>query len=294
MTNLTREEAADIMQTSMEQMLEAGRILVMFDPGAADSLAMAKTAHEMAIAALREKPGKDGGAGGNDLHVAAAMLALQGKGAYQIGDVIRSKHTNFGQIEWRVIGLEEAAGDDGEIIVSMTLHNTVPVIGRCFDIPDMKNPWGRNEWPGCEARRYLNTDFLEGFSPLDQDAISDSRNRTYSPSKEEFVTTRDKLFLLSASEIGFTVNDDDILNEGVAYPYYKGCDKSRRQYRNMDEDSVRIWLRSSHPSVAYHVRNVITDGSLSYYDANLGIGLAPACVIRASYISADRRGGRQV
>lgn len=291
MTNLTREQAADIMQTSMEQMLEAGRILVMFDPNAADSLALTKTAHEMAIAALREKPEEAGKAtGGNDLHVAAAMLSLQGKSAYKIGDIIRSKHAEFGLIEWRVIGLEESAGDDGEIIVSMTLHNTVPVIGYHFDWLNPRSPRGYADWFDSDVRRYLYRDFLAGFSELDKLAISDSRKKTYSPSGEEFVTTHDKLFLLSPSEMGYVMADKRMNSEGPAYAYYGlGCGASKHRLVDQHGKPAKYLLRSTDPDNKRSVFYVDTDGHLQSFSADNGGMLAPACVIRASYA-----GGRQV
>ena len=39
------------------------------------------------------------------------------------------------------------------------------------------------------------------------------------------------------------------------------------------------WLDTPYAGLAYHVRHVITDGSLDYDGADYSTGVAPACVI---------------
>lgn len=48
---------------------------------------------------------------------------------------------------------------------------------------------------------------------------------------------------------------------------------------NEDGEKAYYLLRSAHPSSVYHVRYVSADGTLNYFHASHGYGVAPACVI---------------
>jgi hypothetical protein len=89
-------------------------------------------------------------------------------------------------------------------------------------------------------------------------------------------TTKDKLFLLSASELGFT--GGDVKNEGTAYPFYENP-KNRKKTDAPSGDESCYWARSPTPWYADRVRVVTSDGALNSSYASLGYGAAAACVI---------------
>ena len=112
----------------------------------------------------------------------------------------------------------------------------------------------------------------------------------YSPQNERIRYTSDKLFLLSASEIGIAVDDDAIRDEGKPYAYFEDGDDEKRRLTDADGDPCYWWLRSPGPWSALGVRIVSPSGALNDVSvATLGHGLAAACVIGDQPISADRR-----
>ncbi len=211
----------------------------------------------------------------NGLADAAQLLREKGPSAFKIGDEIEVFH-ELGKTHWVVIGIDHDEAPARKH--TLTVMNTTILTGRCFDEPSLENPYGRNCWHLSSVRKWLNTDFLSGFSEKDRQAIVMTAKDTYSFSDAEYVRTRENVFLLSASEAGFEANGSSIRNEGKAYPYFK-IGEEARQLCDKDGEKRHWWLRSPHLSSSHNVRNVTIAGGLSSNNADSGYGLAAACVI---------------
>ena len=218
-----------------------------------------------------------------------ARIIREGKlGQLHIGDTISTRHTLRDRLLWRIIGINADAALDGTPeTVTVMLCN--PPIWCSFDGGRKGFPYGCNEWEPSDVRARLQGDMLDGFDAEDRAVIVPVRKATYSPENERIRHTSDKLFLLSASEIGIAVDDDAIHDEGKPYAYFEDGDDEKRRLTDADGDSCSWWLRSPLPWYALDVRIVNPSGALSNGNATYGFGLAAACVIGDRPISADRR-----
>ena len=218
-----------------------------------------------------------------------ARIIREGKlGQLHIGDTISTRHTLRDRLLWRIIGINADAALDGTPeTVTVMLCN--PPIWCSFDGGRKGFPFGCNEWEPSDMRARLQGDVLDGFDAEDRAVIVPVRKATYSPQNERIRHTSDKLFLLSASEIGIAVDDDAIHDEGKPYAYFEDGDDEKRRLTDADGDSCCWWLRSPIPWSAGGVRIVSPSGALSNNGATNGNGLAAACVIGDRPISADRR-----
>ena len=218
-----------------------------------------------------------------------ARIIREGKlGQLHIGDTISTRHTLRDRLLWRIIGINADAALDGTPeTVTVMLCN--PPIWCSFDGGRKGFPYGCNEWEPSDVRARLQGDMLDGFDAEDRAVIVPVRKATYSPENERIRHTSDKLFLLSASEIGIAVDDDAIHDEGKPYAYFEDGDDEKRRLTDADGDSCSWWLRSPLPWYALDVRIVNPSGALSNGNATYGYGLAAACVIGDRPISADRR-----
>ena len=218
-----------------------------------------------------------------------ARIIREGKlGQLHIGDTISTRHTLRDRLLWRIIGINADAALDGTPeTVTVMLCN--PPIWCSFDGGRKGFPYGCNEWEPSDVRARLQGDVLDGFDAEDRAVIVPVRKATYSPQNERIRHTSDKLFLLSASEIGFAEDDDTIRDEGKPYAYFEDGDDEKRCLTDADGDPCYWWLRSPYPWNAINVRFVYPSGALSYDSAVNGYGLAAACVIGDQPISADRR-----
>ena len=218
-----------------------------------------------------------------------ARIIREGKlGQLHIGDTISTRHTLRDRLLWRIIGINADAALDGTPeTVTVMLCN--PPIWCSFDGGRKGFPYGCNEWEPSDVRARLQGDVLDGFDAEDRAVIVPVRKATYSPQNERIRHTSDKLFLLSASEIGIAVDDDAIRDEGKPYAYFEDGDDEKRRLTDADGDSCYWWLRSPGPWYALGVRFVSPSGALGGSNATNGYGLAAACVIGDRPISADRR-----
>ena len=218
-----------------------------------------------------------------------ARIIREGKlGQLHIGDTISTRHTLRDRLLWRIIGINADAALDGTPeTVTVMLCN--PPLWCSFDGGRKGFPYGCNEWEPSDVRARLQGDVLDDFDAEDRAVIVPVRKATDSPQNERIRHTSDKLFLLSASEIGIAVDDDAIQDEGKPYAYFEDGDDEKRRLTDADGDSCSWWLRSPGPWGARSVRVVFPSGALSSISAASGNGLAAACVIGDRPISADRR-----
>lgn len=203
-----------------------------------------------------------------------------GKIHLDVGDHVCIKHSEIGAMDWTVIGV----GIDGQGACAkrqtVTLMMT-PCLEeyRWFCEPTKQYPWGHNAWRDSRLRKYLNGEFLDGFSSEDKAALIAAQKITYHNEQEGggAYKTVDKVFALSASEMGFT--GDDIRNEGAVYPFFDGSPENRKKMDAESGDGSYYWLRSATPWSLHTVRRVYPDGRLSNNGANYSNGVAAACVI---------------
>lgn len=91
---------------------------------------------------------------------------------FQVGDVIVSSHTEAGQIAWVVIGkdMDHDPEQPNRHTLTLQMRDVLPGFYR-FDQSQPGAPWGRNVWESSSIRRWLNGDFLGGFTAEEQAAM---------------------------------------------------------------------------------------------------------------------------
>lgn len=150
------------------------------------------------------------------------------------------EHFNYHGIEFVALGMEQG----GLLAISAeTLEDEMP-----FDKDNC------NDWRKSTLRRYLNEEYIKNFDKADllpfvSDLTTDSGQKDYG-------TSEDYIVLLS-------------------------CDLYRKYRAVMPKYDTWVWtLTPWHifPSYASIARIVRTDGSLDYYNACNGFGVAPACL----------------
>lgn len=197
-----------------------------------------------------------------------------------VDDHVRIKHSSIGVIDWTVIGV----GIDAQPVEAKRQTVTLQMTHcmeeyRWFSRPTKKYPSGHNAWDASCLRWYLNGEFLDGFSDEDKAALIPIKKTTYRNNKDggKEYKTFDKIFILSASELGFTGNN--IKNEGAVYPFFDGRPENRKKTDAESGEESFYYLRSPSPFNDSDVRYVYPDGFLGSNSANGGIGVAAACVI---------------
>lgn len=178
----------------------------------------------------------------------ALWLRAGGADEIKIGETVATEHDEFGRIVWDIIGKDEQAGT-----VTVFMRNAS--IWRCFDSPRMEYPLGCNRWAISEIRAWLQShDVLGGFRPEDAETIKPILKRTYNWQSKRYDETEDKLFLLSASEIGFPLKPGSVVDEGIPYEAFAGTGDEPRRKRDSDGDGCWYWLRSPYSGHAHNVR----------------------------------------
>lgn len=207
-------------------------------------------------------------------------------------------------------GLAVTVGSDGTALgtASNAKADCVNTIGTFNSI--MRRAYGSNNWAESAARQWLNSSaaanswwqrqtifdlvpnyankagFLAGLDPDFVDAlgavdITTARNTIYETSDTlgGSYTTRDKVFLLSMTELGLGKNDT--IAEGTVLPFYDGATQVDRIKYDVDSPSTARywWMRSPISWNAYTVRGVTPGGSLGGGGASGVGGAAAACVI---------------
>lgn len=207
-------------------------------------------------------------------------LLDSGRVRLAVGDHVRIKHSAIGEIDWTVIGVGIDAQAIGAKRQTVTLQMTHCMEEYCwFSKPNKKYPCGYNAWDSSCLRWKLNGEFLDGFSDEDKAALIPVEKTTYRNDVDggNSYKTVDKMFVLSASELGFT--GSNIKDEGAVYPFFDGHPENRKKTDAESGDESFYWMRSPYPFYAYIVRFVTPSGSLSSYRASGGLGAAAACVI---------------
>ena len=166
---------------------------------------------------------------------------------------------------------------------------TAGITFHCYDVitTAQMNSTSSNEggWEKSEMRKYLNTTILNAFPAELQgvikevNKISDAGNRN-----KTFVTTTDKLFLLSCEEIGDgdprNATYDTILeDQGKMYDFAKTDAWWETRFYMHVTTKVEWWLRSTDLSDTTEFHTIIKESSTNARSASDRYGIAPCFCI---------------
>lgn len=223
---------------------------------------------------------------------------------FRLGDMMSIKHRTLGgsgnTIDCRIVRL----CDTGMVIAAI-----YPITEMQFDAAEKKRnakkhehptairaEYGSNAYHESAIRQWLNSDRPKGewwegqhgwdnppeeldkidglLAGFDDDFIGclgycDCITARPLGNKGESITTRDRFFLPSVTEI--TGEPNNGVMEGTKFAY---ADKIAKGYN---------WLRSPYASYADFVAIVNTSGAFSINNAIIAVGVAPACVIGKIY-----------
>lgn len=203
----------------------------------------------------------------------SGIIKSRGTSWINIGDTVTSRHSgldNIHEIEWTVIGIDHDAEN------SITVRVSKAITHKQFDLARKDHPFGSNRWSTSYIRDWLNGQFAFSFDDDDIDAVTAVNKKTFDVDDSDIKIMSDRIFLLSASEVGFSVNGI-VKDEGGMYALYES--HRFRKIKDLDGDEVSYWLRSPHPSYSYNVRIVSPSGELYDSGAYYADAVAPACVI---------------
>ncbi|NLV59210.1 MAG: hypothetical protein GXY67_10655 [Clostridiales bacterium] len=189
-----------------------------------------------------------------------------------------TEHSAFGLLVWDIIGINADQSITGEAN-TLTVLMRNPPLWRSFDDASKNHPWGCNRWATSSVRRWLREEFLGGFSPEDRDVLRTVAKETFNADSKRMEEIPDVIFLLSASEAGFPVDNQWVMDEGRAYAFFASGEQRLRRKVDVDGDECYWWLRSPNPSNAVNVRYINPSGALYNNYASVSSGLAAACVI---------------
>jgi len=163
---------------------------------------------------------------------------------YEIGSIFPEK---LGGFEWRVLDMQ----DDKVLLLSEYV----------LEMRAFHKDHERVTWEKCTLRQYLNSEFLQKFSPEDMSRIAETNVSNFGNiwywTKDQNDTT-DKVFLLSLEEVDrYFGNSGDYINQRKK-EFYEGKDDSEGEYimnthnetrkaydiGNRDSDCC-WWLRTS-------------------------------------------------
>ena len=199
---------------------------------------------------------------------------------FRVGDQVINQHSKYGPIVWDIIGKNADVSLDAENTLTLQMHYVLPGAFP-YDEESEKYEYGHAHYPTSTIRKFLNNEVINGFDAAEVDCMLPVQRVTYTVKSEgsKPEVTQDKLFLLSSSEVGFTVGDY-VRDEGGVYEYYANYPERRCKVQLNDPSQARFWwLRSPDPGGAHYARVVYTSGARGNLSACGGFGAAAACVI---------------
>jgi hypothetical protein len=215
----------------------------------------------------------------------------------KIAELKTGEKINFGRINgepiiWRIAEQNHKGfpADTVTIITDRTIGSTTFAPANPLDKNHDRRLYGSNRYKDSYVRHFINSEeFIKAvFTEEDAKAIIETEVKIRQPDVDgsDVDIIVDRLFLLSASEVGHKEEDE----EGNIIELFKNG-KNRRA-TDIDGDMDWWWLRSAAVSHSYNVRNVDSDGSTSNNYAYHGyLGVRPACNLKISYpVSRAQRG----
>jgi hypothetical protein len=206
----------------------------------------------------------------------------------KVADKIKFGKVGDEPIVWLIGAHAHYAADKTVIVAERTLGNITFSPANPADENHDRRLRGNNRYKTSYVRKYINdSDFIKSiFVPDETEKIKATKIITIRPSidiedKKNIDVTKDRLFLLSAVEIGLS----EEIAESENNPHFENDNTiklfEKQEYRTaLDIDGNPDWwlLRTPDASDSYLVRDVLTDGTLYYYTAYVGSrGLRPAC-----------------
>jgi len=176
----------------------------------------------------------------------------------EVGDVI-----TFGKFQWRVLDVD---GVRALIITESVIEE------RAFhSVNDITNP---TTWEHSDIRKYLNGEFYNSFSAIDQAKIVETKNVNLGNpwyGTCDYADTLDKIFLLSYKEVVRYFGDSGDLENRRGVDMGYGCpfgDALKDEYNkarnalNFDGFNACWWLRSPGGPRDHTDNNHVTAGSV--------------------------------
>lgn len=158
-------------------------------------------------------------------------------------------------------------------------------IRQWINSPAKAGEWWAQQTPFDRVSGYANeAGFLHGMDSeflavVQPTVVKCGTNNTWELAgwtKNTAYTVKDKFYLASRPEVGLGAESMD---QGSVWDYFNGAANTDRIKRDSSATARSWWLRSPHPSSAYVVRYVYSDGSLSNSGAYNGGSAAAACEI---------------
>lgn len=130
-----------------------------------------------------------------------------------------------------------------------------------------------NVWQTSTLRTYLNGDWLNSTTVLKEKAVETDITTRSQSSATDWITTSDKVFLLSEADLFGTINDVATANE-QDYTYGNETlvpDENMRKFTGANY----VWLRSPYGN-AGNVAYVTTAGTITSFNVSNPLGVRPA------------------
>ena len=130
-----------------------------------------------------------------------------------------------------------------------------------------------NVWQTSTLRTYLNGDWLNSTTVLKEKAVETDITTRSQSSATDWITTPDKVFLLSEADLFGTINDVATANE-QDYTYGNETlvpDENMRKFTGANY----VWLRSPYGN-AGNVAYVTTAGTITSFNVSNPLGVRPA------------------
>jgi len=201
------------------------------------------------------------------------------------GNIIQFGRINKEPINWLVGEKDHEGFPSGS--VTIVTHRTLGNITFGLTNPLEKEPYrrlyGSNRYRDSYVRKYMNSkEFLNtAFTKKEREAIVVTSVSTKTPDidGDDFETCLDRLFLLSAIEVGLEGENG---SESIIELFKKEvfC-----HALDINGDPDWWWLRTPYASNSCLVRHVNTSGTLNSYLAyNGNLGFRPACNLESDYL----------
>ncbi len=238
---------------------------------------------------------------------------------FSVGDVFPGIHSEYGLIEWEVIGFDHETLVADEYSHSMTLqaknclhHPNGTYDLKAYDTQDSTHIHGQADWEMSDLRAWLNSTeranqwgaygendtppayhgqdgFMRGLSDSFLEAIGTVETKTalYSPDSNETATCFDKIFLPAKAEVYGGVFGNGVV-EGTPYEKYNATHSALRTAGNgADQNRIKKlngvatswWLRSVNATDADKVLQIKNTGAINSITPDTACAVAPACCI---------------
>lgn len=214
-----------------------------------------------------------------------------------------STETSAGDID---VGATVKINENGQPVDYLVVHQGLP--GDMYDAScegtwclrkDIaeKRQWNRsnvNDYANSTINAYLNGGWLNRYDPEVAEAIKQVKipyragSGTGKTVNSGVSGLSAKIFLLSATEVGFNHNYMPT-NEGVELAYFSGCaddDADNKRIAYLNSSATSWWLRSPHCGSASGSERAIRvnyDGNWSYDNCSDSRGIRPALILPYSF-----------